>query len=278
MSAIIKPQIPQINWSHPLADKLVFDMPLFERGGTNTKDISGGNNGALTNGPLWTLGLSGIGINFTKASNHYINLNKNPSTKNAGITMEALIRVSLPQITGFILFNGNDSSGNGFAVGATSDGSGSKLIGLQGGLQWWDSSTTLTSDVVTHVAMTFDASSNLIFYKDGIPDNRGSVTGNGAAISAEGFVGAQPKTDNTPHRHINGTIFYARMWNRVLTQNEICRLRTNPFQIYKTPTNGDLLIAAISTRLGVFKTTLMQSKTITVLKQRVGSVILKQRR
>jgi len=40
----------------------------------------------------------------------------------------------------------------------------------------------------------------------------------------------------------------------------------------------DLLIAAIPTRLGVFKTTLMQSKTITALKQRVGSVILKQRK
>jgi len=40
----------------------------------------------------------------------------------------------------------------------------------------------------------------------------------------------------------------------------------------------DLLSAFIPTQLGVFKTTLMQSKTITALKQRVGSVILKQRK
>ena len=83
---------------------LIGQWKLDEGSGTNAADSSGsGNNGALTNGPTWTTGVSGKAVNFDGV-NDYISLSQQPSLS-GGFTFSAWVRRSADQVGE--IFNNN---------------------------------------------------------------------------------------------------------------------------------------------------------------------------
>lgn len=66
---------------HRPAQNLVGAWMMGENGGLQVFDLSGnGNNGILTNGPIWVPGNTGPAVQFTSGSSQYIALDKVPLT------------------------------------------------------------------------------------------------------------------------------------------------------------------------------------------------------
>jgi len=235
---IIKPRVPVINWNNPITKGLVFEMPLFERGGTTVIDKNLSKiTGTLTNSPTWVTDLVGIGVKFVAASSQYIQLSKNPTTANVGTdcAIEALIKpTTLPQTAGTIFHLGQDNSyGFGLNIGNGSGGSGSQLEGLNDSVAWIGGGPTLTNNVVQHVGFVH-RNSQWYYYLNGVEYASGSNTTNGG-MNSGATIGASQSSTLTASRFFDGIIFYVRYWTRGLAKKEFQQLAANPFQIYSQP-------------------------------------------
>lgn len=128
-------------------------------------------------------------LSFTQASSHKVVLSDRitSATDDWGIT--AWIKPTLPQSTGTIFYNGDDAGGYGLLAGNTSDGSGSKLVGLYGGVAWIDPTVTLTNGTWQHVAMV-RRSGTVYFYVGGVETSSVSSNPN-APTSGKGSIGCE---------------------------------------------------------------------------------------
>src|SRR5882724_9700439 len=93
--AKITPRLPVIDWKNPLAKGLVFDVPMFENGGTIAREIASKISGTFNNSPTWSLDRYGQNLNFAKASTKYIDFGSPAAlTLDRNFTILALINMT----------------------------------------------------------------------------------------------------------------------------------------------------------------------------------------
>lgn len=178
-------------------------------------------NGTTTGATIGQAGKVGKAYSFDGV-NDEVNISASPTTVNNNFSALALVKPTMPQATGLIFFNGDDSAGGwGFGVGDTADASGSKLIGLYGGVAWLDSSVTLTDGVWTYIGFV-RRSGSLYFYKDGVEIDP-SITSTPNTVTNRADIGVQ-YSGGSRQREAQAIIQHLGVWNRALSATEVLKI------------------------------------------------------
>lgn len=236
-----KPSFPQLNRSHPLAQGLVFDAPLFEGAGLKTNDIVNNVAGTITSsGATWEGGQFGIDLDFSAAASKVSFAT--PSTVNGLIQLSVELYFYKRGNGGSafgLLFGKKNSTTSYFAI-YNNDG-GTDAISLAAGWsttsgQWWTAAPSLNA--WHHLVVTYSftsTSNNPTIYRNGINQ----------AVTRFGTPAGSPLSDDTvllignnnaSTLNWDGKIAYTRIWNRILSAQEVAQLYAHPFQIYKKKT------------------------------------------
>lgn len=234
----VKPPNPVIDWGNPITKGLIFDAPLFEGAGLISTTVTKKEKGTFTNSPTWQKGRYGYEVTFGSLGG------------NSAITYTTVDnKVNSTLMSYESIFKINASAGQyrrpihigaaypntrwdweidgGFKINAPRSG------GTDGN---WRISTP-TTEVYHHCVITMDWSSNSnvpVVYIDGSsvavttnltptlsPQNANNIViiGNSADVN-QGW---------------GSPIVYARLWDRIITKQEVKSLYANPWQIYKKP-------------------------------------------
>lgn len=142
----------------------------------------------------------------------YLNMSSNITSVTDNFTLEAWVKPNVLSQHGYFLYNGTDAAGYGFGIGDGTGGSGSKLIGLYGGVAWIPSNYTFSAaNQWYHVAMVRSAGTTN-FYVNGASY---SATSGGTSTPSTpvGYftVGNQLKTGDRANRYFNGPIDEVRV-------------------------------------------------------------------
>jgi len=244
-----KPSFPQLNRSHPLAQGLVFDMPFFERTGTNALETTLGTNGTFAGGASWADSIFGSALQITGANSaNRVSATSRPIQDNLSkITIEMMIAVSADNCRCFdkrgaslrweILINSSSSPQVRF------------LAGWSGATAIFDTpSGSIVSGKMHHIIITYDFGSTAntpSIYIDGIKQ---TITTTTAPIGTANTDGTNITIGNrlAADAGNNSVIPYGRFWNRILSQVEGAQLYADPFQIYaKKPAFAQFAAAGI---------------------------------
>gem|GEM_PF-698801 len=207
---------------------LVAAYAFNESSGTTTADASGnGNNGVLTNGPLFVAGKNSNGVRLDGV-NDYVNLSNPPSLRLTGsMTLSAWINSSAFPADDAAIISKRQSSNTGYQLDTTID-QGSRTIGFKitdgsGNNVARYGATAMVVNTWYHVAGVYNATNRtMTVYLNGQLDN-------GA------LVGTVPATQRNSNQNVNigrrpgvpGTFNFAgvlddvRIYNRALSQAEI---------------------------------------------------------
>jgi hypothetical protein len=128
------------------------------------------------------------------------------------------------------LYNGEDGgagpyNGYGFGVGGDNGGSGSKLIGLYGGIAWKNTGYTFSSTGVWyHVVMTRN-SGTLSFYVNGSTTGYADTSADNGTPSGTFAIATQDRnSEGLDVWSFNGKMAEVGAWNRALSTGEIAAL------------------------------------------------------
>lgn len=146
-------------------------------------------------------------------------------------TLAAYINIdSLGGAFDMCLYNGEDGgsgpyNGYGFGVGGDNGGSGSKLIGLFGGIAWKNTSYTFSSTGVWyHVVMTRN-SGTLRFYVDGVDTTFSNTAADNGTPSGSFAIATQDRnSEGLNVWPFDGKMAEVAAWNRALSTGEIASL------------------------------------------------------
>lgn len=246
----LKPQVPQINWNNPLTKGLVFDAPMYERGGTLTRDLASGTYGTLANGPTWVSNANGSAINFDNVDD-IINFTAVASqTTLTLITVESLIyptgwgeataggRLLTKGAAPRIFWGLSSLVGAGREINCHTFGIG----GTGGDGQWYTPTDSLALNKWWHISATYDFSSlsNVpIMYINGAAQTLTQLALPQTAYDADTTVldiGNRAAGDRT----FAGYVSYVRIWNRILLAAEIRQLYDSPWKMYRKPIKRSL--------------------------------------
>lgn len=207
-------------------------------GGTQTTTIGNGdcNTNAQTPWYNGAIGKFNSSLNFD-GTDDYVSGNASPMTNTDNFTLSAWIYPkALPQNNAFMVFNGNDCAGYGFAIADGAGGSGSKLQGGIGGVAYVDSGYTFPSiNTWYHVVETRN-NGTMSFYVNGIKTpNTFTYTPHTPATHFS--IGSHLDCSNNPIRYFNGQIDDARMYNYPLTPVQV-KLLYNNGSLFFGPSTG----------------------------------------
>jgi hypothetical protein len=221
----LKPLAPVINWNHPLTKGLQSNFPFFIRGGTLPLDIVSKLQATSTQNISWVNDLFGPCISFNGSSSS-ISFTATPKNSGTPFSFESLIKPASVSANAAIIANQSDTGARGpeFRVNSSAQ---LELL-EQSVVSIGYSTTTLTVNLWAHVVVTYDASGKYVFYING--RNAGSGNNLQSLSYTNWYIGQQPTNE-----WFNGLILYTRMWNRILTFQEVKQLYTNPWQIYNQP-------------------------------------------
>lgn len=225
---------------NPLTNGLVFNLPLFEGGGSPYV-LLGGTRATTINGtPTWTKTAYGKVMDFTPANGTQAVTGTTYSTLTSinYVSIEALVYVRSAHATNMdrIFQKGNPSTdrftlgiANG-ATGITFNVGGSVTAG-----SWKFSGSDLNNWV--HCVFTYDWSNVANVptgYRNGKLESLTTVAALGGTFNAdEAGFGLGNRSAATFDRGIDAQIAYVRYWNRILTATEVKNLYSNPWQIYR---------------------------------------------
>lgn len=205
----------------PLEKGLTGYWKLDENTGTTAADASGnGNTGTLTNGPTWTTGRIGSGVNFSASNQHITVPSSSAFNVETTVTYAAWIKLSSTATGGQIVrkavpgvedkhlnFNNSTDKAQFFVYPAM----GSGLV----------TASTLAVGTWYHVTGTYDGATARI-YLNGKLENSVAATGNIADSSGDLVIG-NDTTYNGPNP-FPGTIDEVRIYNRAFTATEVASL------------------------------------------------------
>lgn len=198
-----------------------------ETAGTNAADSAGTNTGTLTNGPTFTTGQSGNAVALD-GTNDYV-ATGGLGTLGGTSTLSAWIKTTqvgastfwtAPGIAGVEQYWGSNDVFWGII-----DAQG--RIGVKAGDDAAASSTTAINDGVWHhIAFTRNAGTGALqVFVDGVLE--GTATGAvGTKSTPFNSIGRIENT-NGPANHLQGSLDDVRVYNRVLTAQEVIDVRAN---------------------------------------------------
>lgn len=229
---MLKPNVPIIDWNNPLTKMLVLDIPFFEGGGNPLNIVS--KLTATPSATVWTPERFGKSLLFASGS----------SSK---LTTQFTAHSTLRSYEVFLKRTGGGGSNLGRIFDKRTASAQVELwfynnpfeydrvwAGGQGTWKWAD---PVGLNVWQHLVLTYDASATTndpLFYVNAIPQAlssdsnpaSGPITNN-----ADPYVIGNRGNDNA--RGWDGPMAYFRIYNKILTPNEIKQLCADPFRIYK---------------------------------------------
>jgi hypothetical protein len=205
-----------------------FDGAVTDWNSNTTRDLSGnGNTGTLVSMSTSTTPAAGkIGQAFSfNGSTNYVDTGARVTAVTDNYTLSAWVKINvLPQTAGgAMVYNGDDSGGYGFGIGA--GGADTRLYGLFGSIEWVDAGYTFGStNSWYHVVMERDNGLTK-FYVNGSKTSGTSVSAPGTPYSGHTTIGAVFLGQHTVlYNEFNGTVDDVRIYNRALSATEIQQL------------------------------------------------------
>ena len=177
------------------ASGLVAAYSFDEGGGTTLTDRSGsGNNGTLVNGPTWTTGKYGGGLQFNGAGS-YVSIPDASSLNLSSMSLSTWIKPMSVTGNPIIMRKGWSATQSWlYNYRLTTLGSGVRWT-YSGGNYQDTPSGVLSAGIWQHVAMTYDATSFVIkIYVNGVLQYIGSEPNVPGAISGILMLGGSPTT------------------------------------------------------------------------------------
>ncbi len=209
---------------------------LDENTGASAADSSGsGNNGTLTNGPVWTAGRMGSGLAFD-GTNDSVTIPHSPSLALAGaFSMAAWVNPAI-STTNFKSVMVKNYSHFLYASVKGYCGNGAVLVGFVGsaGTKTACDRNPLPANAWTHLAATNDGSV-LRLYRNGVLTSSAAVTG--APVASTGTL--QLGASRVSGENFNGKLDDARVYNRALSASEVLALFNAAPSGSVTDINGD---------------------------------------
>lgn len=248
---IIKPPPGAVlDWGDPINKGLVGCWLMNEGAGTKVFDISGKNNhGTLTNGPTWTAGKFGQGLNFDGVNDY------------TAIADSGSLHQSVGSVSYWVnatALSGSLNRSYGKATGGWANGQGSLIMGFRNSSGWKTElvypnggtptslygSTAIVAGSWYHVVGTYDGTTYKI-YLNGSLDGSVAKAGNAfLASSGELCIGGDGSTGVCATGNVfNGKIDEVRIYNRALSETELRRLYTEPFAGILMPRRKVLYVA-----------------------------------
>lgn len=235
---IVKPRLPIINRSHPLAKGLVADYPFFERGGTTLRDISGNNNhGTLTSmdpATDWILTSQGYGLDFdttdyvTIPDSDILDFGTSPFFVETWIktTVNNVRQVAVAKVdvTGNFIFEmGTDRTiANEIYCEFYVSGLFRQVLVVD---------SSFFDGKVHHLVAGHDGTAARLFI-DGVL--RGSSVGAYGNIDTASWAIGTYGAYSPPFRGWNGQIAKTRVWKKAPIAREIATLYADPWALYRS--------------------------------------------
>ncbi len=191
----------------------------FEDGsGTKATDFSGsGNAGTLTNGPTWVNGKFGKALNLSSASSQYALIGNVSALKNSVFTYSAWVNPASISNSMTVFSSGANSTPR-IRLDSTS---GTISLIDTNVVVMGTSSQSVSANVWTHLAISYDASGSYAFYLNGETAGSGTNSQSFSFGSAAFEIGRNGAANN---EYFNGQIDDVRIYNRVLSADEILNL------------------------------------------------------
>jgi len=215
-----------------ITNNATVNKKIYSSGDTFTHTTHKSSNGTISAfyisiNPTPTISDGKIGYAINSTGTRYANVNSSPTTAVDNWTLEAWINPSVLPMNGFAVYNGNDSGGYGFGVGAATNANpGSKLQGLYGVVSWIDSGYTFPSANNWYSVTMVRSAGTVRFYVNGTQTaNTNAATPN--APTAHFTIGNQLDPSNNPYRFFNGIIDEVRISNTARSPDWIKTKYTN---------------------------------------------------
>ena len=244
----MKPYIPKINWNNRFSQGLVFDVPLFEGGGTNVQDVVSNRNLTTSGTPLWKPSQLGPGLSFD-GSTQFASVGSVPTSNTTNYALAAIFSLTTIQAAGekVILYVGSDANSNGVALEVNAG----VVKVLFRGQNLFDVAVTLTAGVIYNILVSNRAVLTTTVYINGLPTATTSSSSTNAPTANTSLA-----QDNSNAKRCNCTIYSARVWaNRSFNAQEAKQLYTDPWQIYtrpnKFPSYGAMAVNALRMMMGM---------------------------
>jgi len=228
---------------------LVFDLPLFERGGTVMRDLVFKKQGAVTGGS-WAIGPNGPYMVFTDSTNVITFTTVAQQQNLTNLSIEVLFKPTSHVDAGTgdprIVRKGSTATGEVWTLQTTNTNNNSFSFSYgwstTSGL-WIAPNFSAWDEIVTHICVTYNNSSTSNapkMYQNGeLVSNTVSSAPSGSILTDDNnlYVGNRQAGD----RGANGGLYYVRIWNRILQASEVKNLYNNPWQIYVQPNRLPIL-------------------------------------
>lgn len=194
------------------------------------------------NGPTFSSGKPGLGRKFTAASAQYVNAgNRIPFTLGNEITLLCWYRLDSQPASnnGFSLVAKDaDTGGRAYTLdvyNAASSGLAGVRLYVNGGgsvgtNEAVEGRTPLAGDERLAIVTRSVASSNTSVYIDGVLASTTTATTATPSATADLRIGARQYLSFEDY--LNGAIYLAAVWDRVLSASEVAKLAKNPWQLY----------------------------------------------
>lgn len=233
----LKPLGPKLNRNNPITKGLLFDAPLFERGGTTTQDLASRLSGALVaSGATWETNFYGADLDFSAAASS-ITWTTPASLNTLGfLSIEVLftLRGAGGGSLGRAIHKKNNATGR-FQIQAGSSQIRFVVGGSTSSSAWGITQPTLNTwhdYIVTYDGTTSFVNDVPVVYLDGKKQTLATSTqpvGTWVADDTNMYIG----NTGAGTRNWDGKIALVRVWNRILNDQEAKILGQNPFGLYE---------------------------------------------
>jgi hypothetical protein len=242
--------------NNPLTNKLALDVPFLEGGGTTLRDLVSKANGTVSGSPAFGIGPAGRYARFIDGANLVSFATRSPINSATQISIELLVSANDHVVAGTgdprILRKGSTVTGEVWTVQQTNTNSRSISFayGFTTSAGLWIAPVASTYDtLVTHVVITYDNRNVANVPSIYINGQKVAVTttapvGTPLPDDANFYIGNRQALD----RGAMSDVYYARIWNRILTAREVGDLASNPWQIYRNFKNIPTLSPHIGKR------------------------------
>jgi hypothetical protein len=233
------PPSAKINWSHPISNGIVAQYLFNEGGGTNLNDgVNGTYNATIVNPTdlTWTSSaLYGIGLSSNGAGTGNCTMSALPLGTTGAWSWDTYVLFNSGSITFQKIFGNSSNAALGY------DGATNVLNFFQS--SGHNSTGTIPLNTWTHLALTFNGTSTLLMYINGVLNTTVSLAVNWTGTGPNSMTSATASgSSQTSWRN---PISYMRFWNRPLRNAEVVSLYTLPFQNMLSPSKYSVNVPAV---------------------------------